>query len=115
MSELEKAKLAIQVAFENEYTVEQIAKVYAALRESGFDGGITGAILEMQLWLIRAYASKDLGKEVFGFPEKAYHFRQAWFIFICLGLIGFGFDLEQIEQAYLEKNKINHDRQSEGY
>ncbi|MFD1450855.1 dUTP diphosphatase [Oceanobacillus sojae] len=35
--------------------------------------------------------------------------------FIGLGELQLGFTWEQIEQAYLEKNKINHERQQNGY
>lgn len=35
--------------------------------------------------------------------------------FIGLGELQLGFTWEQIEQAYLDKNKVNHDRQANGY
>ncbi len=37
-----------------------------------------------------------------------------WESFMALGE-GLGFSLEEIEEAYLLKNKINHQRQAEGY
>ncbi|APJ12031.1 dUTP diphosphatase [Bacillus safensis] len=30
-------------------------------------------------------------------------------------IVGFGFTLEQIEEAYMNKNAVNHKRQQEGY
>ncbi|MEK3909651.1 dUTP diphosphatase [Oceanobacillus sp. FSL W7-1309] len=36
-------------------------------------------------------------------------------MFVGLGELQLGFTWEQIEQAYLDKNKINHDRQLNGY
>ncbi|WP_337034715.1 dUTP diphosphatase [Paenibacillus illinoisensis] len=42
-------------------------------------------------------------------------FRMAFNMFFALGRQRFGFTLEQIEAAYLEKNKVNHERQANGY
>ena len=38
-------------------------------------------------------------------------------VFECFASLGalLGFTDEQIEQAYYDKNKINHERQSDGY
>ncbi|RPJ98158.1 Dimeric dUTPase [Bacillus subtilis] len=36
-------------------------------------------------------------------------------LFLSIGTIGFGFTLEQIEAAYMDKNAVNHQRQQEGY
>lgn len=42
-------------------------------------------------------------------------FRMAFNMFFALGQQRFGFTLEQIEAAYLDKNKVNHERQANGY
>lgn len=42
-------------------------------------------------------------------------FRMAFNMFFALGQQRFNFTLEQIEAAYLDKNKINHERQANGY
>lgn len=42
-------------------------------------------------------------------------YRMAFNMFFALGQQRFGFTLEQIEAAYLEKNKVNHERQANGY
>jgi len=42
-------------------------------------------------------------------------FRMAFNMFFALGQQHFGFTLEQIEAAYLDKNKVNHERQANGY
>jgi dimeric dUTPase (all-alpha-NTP-PPase superfamily) len=42
-------------------------------------------------------------------------FRMAFNMLFALGQQRFGFTLEQIEAAYLEKNKVNHERQENGY
>ncbi|MEK4473317.1 dUTP diphosphatase [Paenibacillus sp. FSL R7-0048] len=43
------------------------------------------------------------------------HFRSALFAFYSLGEQRLGFTFEQIAEAYAAKNKVNHDRQSNGY
>ncbi len=52
-------------------------------------------------------------------PNKAdqaiNHFRAAMFIFANLGEQRLGFSWQQIAAAYVEKNKINHERQANGY
>jgi len=42
-------------------------------------------------------------------------YRMAFNMFFALGQQRFGFTLEQIEAAYLDKNKVNHERQANGY
>lgn len=42
-------------------------------------------------------------------------FRMAFNMFFALGQQRFGFTLDQIEAAYLDKNKVNHERQANGY
>lgn len=87
------------------------------LREEGLQGGITGALLEVQYHLLRML-EKDKCEKVesaFGHSKQVYHYRAAWFVFMAIGDIGFGFDYDQIAAAYMEKNKVNHERQSNGY
>jgi dimeric dUTPase (all-alpha-NTP-PPase superfamily) len=43
------------------------------------------------------------------------HFRSSLFIFYALGEQRLGFTFEQIVDAYVEKNRTNHERQSNGY
>lgn len=42
-------------------------------------------------------------------------FKTALYMFYSLGEQRLGFDFDQIAAAYLEKNKVNHNRQSNGY
>jgi len=44
----------------------------------------------------------------------AYRYNTGLKMFVALGEM-FGFTWEEIEQAYLDKNKINHERQANGY
>ena len=79
------------------------------LRNDGFEGGLNGIYLEMKVFL---FQSADRKREE---KERVFAFRAAWFLFISIGLIGFNFTWEQIEQAYYDKNKVNHKRQESGY
>ncbi|WP_106494911.1 dUTP diphosphatase [Lentibacillus sp. Marseille-P4043] len=81
-----------------------------------FDGDLTGYFLEMTYFLNGSYMEKNHDKEMIaGFPVNEYYFRLAWITFLNIGINGFGFTLEQIYNAYLDKNKINHARQVNGY
>ena len=46
--------------------------------------------------------------------NRNHTYSEMFSVFIILGK-QLGFNWEQIEQAYLEKNKINHERQANGY
>lgn len=91
------------------------------LDEDEFDGDLTSWYLEMVYFLNKAYMeiypdeeNNDFkGKS--GFPKNQYWFRTAWILFLNLGINGFSFTLEQIEEAYMKKNQINHERQEHGY
>ena len=86
-----------------------------------FDGELSEWYLEMIYFLNKSYMENppkeqsDKWKKQTGFPEKQYYFRMAWILFLNIGMNGFDFTEEQIEQAYLDKNKINHERQENGY
>lgn len=85
-------------------------------KEDGLHGGLTGAFLEVQYHLTKSYMEKHPKLELIaGFHKNEMFFRSAWYVFILIGLIGFGFTFEQMEQAYINKNQINHERQSTGY
>ncbi len=86
-----------------------------------FDGGLTGIFLEMTYFINKSYfenpseEKSQKWKEKFGFPEKQYWFRLAWILFLNIGINGFGFTLEQIEEAYYTKHETNYQRQESGY
>ncbi|MEC3737024.1 dUTP diphosphatase [Bacillus safensis] len=77
-------------------------------KEAGFDGGLSGVFVEMQWSLLNSRMLKDE-------ESKKQHFHIAWRLFLAIGIVGFGFTLEQIEEAYMNKNAVNHKRQQEGY
>ncbi|MCI3197649.1 dUTPase [Bacillus sp. HU-1818] len=81
---------------------------FVEMKKKGFEGGLTGVFLEMKWMLLNSYMSKDQS-------TKKTSFSLAWALFLSIGTIGFGFTLEQIEAAYMDKNAVNHQRQQEGY
>lgn len=91
------------------------------LDEDEFDGDLTAWYLEMIYFLNKAYMEKYPEEENMefksktGFTKNQYWFRTAWTLFLNIGINGFGFTLEKIEQAYFDKNAVNHQRQEHGY
>ncbi|MBL5768001.1 dUTP diphosphatase [Heyndrickxia sporothermodurans] len=85
-----------------------------------FDGGLTGIFLEMTYFINKSYfenpseEKNEKWKEKFGFPQKQYWFRTAWILFLNIGINGFGFTLDQIEEAYWGKHEVNYQRQDSG-
>ncbi len=49
-----------------------------------------------------------------GYLEEKFDMIDCWFYFIDIYLL-LGFTWEQVTEAYMEKNKENHDRQDRGY
>lgn len=47
--------------------------------------------------------------------ESTLAFAAAWMNFLIIGMSGYGYTWEQISDAYLAKNQINHQRQTNGY
>ncbi|WP_303984607.1 dUTP diphosphatase [Niallia circulans] len=77
-------------------------------KKENFEGGLSGVYLEMQWHLLnsRLFKKEDV---------KYLHFQSAWDLFLAIGIVGFGFTFDQIEEAYMNKNAVNHKRQQEGY
>ena len=88
------------------------------IEDSGFQGGLTGVFLEMKYHLVKSWMEINRDEKIenaFGCTKQEFNFRMSWLLFVVIGLFGFGFTLEQIEQAYFAKNKVNHQRQYNGY
>lgn len=83
-----------------------------------FDGELSEWYLEMIYFLnnsaVRIYDNES-SENITGFPPNQYAFRMAWILFLNIGMNGFHFTEEQIEQSYLKKNRVNHERQKNGY
>lgn len=108
--------LAIQKGWEKQLYVYEEAIL--DLQAEGFDGGLSGAYLEMIYYLNKSYMENNRSEKIektFNKTLQEFNFNTAWFLFIAIGLIGFEFTEEQIEQAYFAKNTINHQRQDNGY
>ncbi|MGE8207733.1 dUTP diphosphatase [Heyndrickxia sp. NPDC080065] len=86
-----------------------------------FDGDLTSYYLEMTYFINKSHFENpskekdDKFKDTFGFPQKQYWFRTSWILFLNIGINGFGFTPEQIEEAYFSKHKVNYERQENGY
>jgi dimeric dUTPase (all-alpha-NTP-PPase superfamily) len=81
-----------------------------------FDGGLTGIFLEMLYFLNKSCMERHPSDEkIAGFQTNEYFFRMAWILFLNIGINGFGFTFDQIEEAYMKKNAVNHERQESGY
>lgn len=97
--------IAIQKGWEDEIFVDT-----QVLKNSDFKIGskigISNQYLRIKKLLYGSMSRRQKGKD---------YFSLAWFDFLVLGALGFGFTLEQIEQAYFKKNKVNHQRQDNGY
>ncbi|MED3439250.1 dUTP diphosphatase [Bacillus subtilis] len=98
--------IAINKGWEDATSIPEEA--FSEMRKNGFEGGLSGVFLEMKWMLLNSYMTKDK-------RHKKTSFTVAWGLFLSIGTIGFGFTLEQIEAAYMEKNAVNHQRQQEGY
>ncbi|MEC1714722.1 dUTP diphosphatase [Schinkia azotoformans] len=88
------------------------------IRNEGFKDGLTGAFLETNYWLLKAFMEIDRDEKLertLGITKQEFCFKSAWFMFLAIGLVGFNLTFEQIAEAYREKNKVNHQRQESGY
>lgn len=87
-------------------------------KETGLDGGIGGALLETKYWLMKMYMEKDRDEKLeskIGKTKQEFCFANAWYVFFAIGIVGLGFTWEQIAEAYVSKNAVNHQRQQNGY
>lgn len=59
-------------------------------------------------------SKRSLG-HLYRHQNSMFHFRTAWIIFLSIGMAHYNFTFQQIEEAYCAKNKMNHERQDNGY
>lgn len=108
--------IAIQKGWENALYIHE-----EQLDPDEWNGNLTGYYLEMTYFLNTAYIRKyseeqeKYSQVTFGLSANQFDFRMAWICFLNIGINGFGLTLKQIEQAYFDKNKVNHERQESGY
>lgn len=91
--------LAIYRGWEDHLYINEVAI------ERALKSGVTEALLETKYWVAKMYMENDRDES----------FKNAWYVFLAIGMAGFGFTWEKIYEAYLAKNRINHERQATGY
>ncbi|WP_428909430.1 dUTP diphosphatase [Niallia sp. Krafla_26] len=95
---------------------EPLMECYEEMYREGKKKYLTDTFLETIYFLTKAYMEINPNEnKIAGFKINVYHFRLAWSLFITIGLVGFNFTPDQIEQAYFAKNAVNHERQNSGY
>lgn len=83
-------------------------KVYVI--DDELEGETTTIFTELLVMVARLQPNEEMDKEKTGFL-----FRAVFGVFVSLGEQRLGFDFDQITAAYMEKNKVNHKRQENGY
>lgn len=94
--------LALQYKYEEGVGIDK--EVLDATKSDIVWMGITNSII---------YLYSELSQ--FARLGRTIEFDSTWHLFLGIGVHGFGFTLEQIEEAYYKKNNINHARQENGY
>lgn len=49
------------------------------------------------------------------FNHRQVSYQHAWHVFLKLGLVDFGFSQDEIQAAFIAKNKVNEQRQADNY
>ncbi|WP_338469316.1 dUTP diphosphatase [Niallia sp. XMNu-256] len=94
----------LSIANDRQYDVEHLYKVYV----SDFE------VQQQETSLVTAF--KEVMAKILTMEQNQdpFHYIQAFAAYLNLGKM-LGFTWEQIEQAYIKKNEINHKRQDNGY
>lgn len=88
---------------------------FIRIEEEGFPGGLTEAFNGVIYHLMKSQYegnAKYLGEH---YRSAESFFNEAWFLFMAIGLVAYGYSEEDIEAAYMEKNLVNHERQNTNY
>lgn len=105
--------IAIDKGWESELHVTE--EFLLNLEETGFKVGLTQAFNVMIYSLLKTQFGTGHTYDKMHYLSDASDFNLAWHMFLGIGLVGFGFTDEEVEAAYMSKNKINHDRQQNNY
>jgi dimeric dUTPase (all-alpha-NTP-PPase superfamily) len=86
-------------------------------KENGLDGGIVGALNETISLVTLASFKEDgmMPEPLEQYSKREYQFRNAWYVFNLVLIVGLGFDDDEIFNAYFAKNKQNFKRQEDDY
>jgi len=85
------------------------------LDEKGFPGGITEAYNGVIYNLMKSQYEGNAKYKGEHYRSSENFFNEAWFLFMAIGQVGYGFTEEDIEAAYILKNEENHSRQNNNY
>jgi len=94
--------------------VDKFHFVLSIGNQLGFDKNITSPKQYKELDLINQFIALFHATASLRWFQKLEHYVTVFNLFLGLGEM-LGFTWDQIEQAYFEKNKINHQRQESGY
>nr|WP_295970769.1 dUTP diphosphatase [uncultured Bacillus sp.] len=94
----------LSMAIGYQYEVDRLYEAYLKdFREKQKDLNLVSAFNDIMDKILSMAKKKD-----------PYHFISAFAAYLNLGKL-LGFEWEEIENAYIQKNKINHQRQDKGY
>jgi dimeric dUTPase (all-alpha-NTP-PPase superfamily) len=92
----------MSIAIELGYTAEDIY-----VWDEELEGETVDVFIELMYWVIRIKSNDEL--------KRRGAFRTVCYIFFNMDEQRLGFTWEQIEEAYISKNAVNHQRQESGY
>jgi len=94
----------LSIANNYEYNIDHLLAIYANdFKQDVKEITLVSAFINVTEKIVIMHSKKD-----------AFHFIDAFASYMDLGTI-LGFSWEDIEQAYIRKNEINHQRQDNGY
>ncbi|WP_071395185.1 dUTP diphosphatase [Bacillus tuaregi] len=94
----------LSIANDYEYDVDRLLEIYTnELKQAGEERTLVASFILVTEKIVMMNKEKD-----------AYHYINAFVAYLELGT-RLGFTPEEIEQAYIRKNEINHQRQDNGY
>ncbi|WP_160141567.1 dUTP diphosphatase [Salicibibacter halophilus] len=90
-------------------------QVDGAIEEVEAKEDVSETFIELNNMITESYMKRESEEKIISYTLPEYFFRMAWGVFLAIGKEAFGFTLEQVEEAYFEKNQVNHERQANGY
>ena len=88
---------------------------FIRIEEEGFPGGLTEAFNRVIYHLMKSQYEDNAKYKGEHYRSAESFFGEAWFLFMAIGLVAYGYSEEDIEAAYMNKNMINHERQNTNY
>lgn len=88
---------------------------FIRIEEEGFPGGLTEAFNGAIYHLMKSQYEGNAKYKGEHYRSSESFFNEAWFLFMAIGLVAYGYSEEDIEDAYVKKNLVNHERQNTNY